>query len=461
MSQKNILTDREGYVNWINTLEERYPVNKWQIRGVHVWPMIKVQLIINWSKAKNKKNNSPSKYELVTGALKGASEFFRSISQHSNSTNELYCVAPHFRYDDGKQLVNRYYNGLISGTTNLKGFYIFDYGTASPAYKQKVDYPDKTFFLGNIKFFALALRELKWRSYDSNSEWEDYQKFTKEVSQVVGKAVITRASVTKQFVYIDMLKNLYKPLLKRNKVSVIYILCYYVSEMYAMNLAAAELGIPTWDMQHGGQGEAHVAYANYNVAPAEGYKLLPKNFWCWDNASAAVIAKWTSKQNYHGVMTKGNPWIDFCLSKYALEGEPANQKVILYTLQPTAGSILESYILKAIVDTPTGYVWWLRLHPRQLERKDELITLLAQHNVSHKVEIEKAMQLPLPAILSQCFVHISKYSGSILEAWFLKKKTIIISETGIECFPDVAKSNLAALSLNEDSNELLLEILST
>jgi hypothetical protein len=450
--------ERDKLIELLNSFEVSYPVNEWQIKGVHVWPIIKVKLLIDWNKSSQTKFTSASKMQLLKGSLKGIIKYAEVLMTKKKLHSELYCLAPHFRYNNNGTFINRYFNNLIAETYGQKDFCFFDYGSGSSDYKKNVDYKDKTLFLGDIKYFALTIRELTWRKYKS-LKWEGFDSFLSEINTALGSKALTKEKIIRQYAYIEVLKNLYKPILKRNKVSDVYILCYYVSEMYAMNLASSELGIRSHDIQHGGQGNAHVAYANYNVVPASGYKLLPKNFWCWDQASADVIAKWASKSNYHSVEVKGNPWVEYC--KIHFHGlEVTNRKMILYTLQPTGKAILDPFILEAIHDTPSDYVWWLRLHPRQLDFKQHLIELLKKNSIYDKVEIEKAIELPLPALLENCHVHISKFSGSILEAHMLRKKTIIISQTGVESFPEVVNSSFGKVVLSEKSNDLLREVVS-
>ena len=191
-----------------------------------------------------------------------------------------------------------------------------------------------------------------------------------------------------------------------------FILCYYVSEMYAMAMAANQLGISSCDIQHGGQGKLHLAYSGFNNIPENGYKLLPKRFWVWDKDSSLEIEKWISKQSYHEVFIKGNPWIEYCVKEYTSEIDTA-KKIILYTMQPMGAHLLDPYIIDAIVKTPPDYIWWLRLHPRQLKEKAKLYNLLDKYNLLNRVNIEDATKLPLPGILAKTFIHISKYSGSI------------------------------------------------
>lgn len=448
--------ERDKLIELLNSLEVRYPVNEWQIHGVHVWPIIKVKLLIDWNKSSQTVVPPASKMQLLKGSLKGLMKYGKMLMTKTKLPSELYCLAPHFRYYDNGTFINRYFNSLISETSGQKDFWLFDYGSGSSDYRKNVDYKDKTLFLEEIRYFALTIRELTWHRYKALN-WEEFDSFLNEINTALGSKALTKEKIVRQYVYIEALKNLYKPILKRNKVSDIYILCYYVSEMYAMNLAASELGIRSHDIQHGGQGNAHVAYANYNVVPGSGYKLLPKNFWCWDSASANVISKWANKSSYHSVEVKGNPWVEYCKIHFK-NLDVTNRKIILYTLQPIGDSILDPFILEAIHNTPADYVWWLRLHPRQMDAKPKLVDLLKKNSVYNKVEINRAIELPLPALLENCHVHISKFSGSILEAHMLEKKTIIISQTGVESFPEVINSEFGKVVLSENSNDLLREI---
>lgn len=454
--------DRKEHTEWLNSIEQRYPVNEWQINNTHVWPLIKVKLSLEYSKklAVSKSLSPLLLPKQLIDVLKGLWFFAQLyLKKDSKLPSNFYCLASHFRYSDGQNLINRYYNQLIARDQKNKfDFKILDYSTTSDEYKNKIDNNSQTIFLDKIKYLALVLRTFSFKKYKhSTDNWKEFDRFLEEVKSKSSKNNLTRNILMRQYAYIDVLSRIYKIILKKYKVDNVYILCYYVSEMYAMNLAASDLGINNWDIQHGAQGNLNTAYANFSKIPLTGYKLLPKWFWCWDNDSAAGIKKWTQNQSYHNVEVKGNPWIEYVIQN--LSSKIVSQKqIILYTLQPIKDGVLEDYIIKAISDTPEIFIWWLRLHPRQLEQKKELITLLKNNNIFHKVEIEKATTFPLPVILNNCFVHISNFSGAILEAYMLKKTTIIISPIGVESFPEVVDSEYSRIVLNENSEELLNEI---
>ncbi|MFV8224385.1 hypothetical protein [Christiangramia aquimixticola] len=453
--------DRERFTSLINSFEEEYPVNKWVKNNVELWPLIKMRLFFGFHINNSKTPTSEKFTERLIKIFKGIWQFICLFYPFNKSirVKDIYCLAPHFRYNSETVIKNRYFNDLIDDVQKCNlDFRLLEYGNTSKEYRNRIDHSKKTIFIENLKYAVLFLREILWKLRSrKNPDWPDYDKFIEEVNRNFKGAKIEQDHILKQFMYISLLKHIYILKFKKFEVENVYLLCYYVSEMYAMNLACNALGIPTWDIQHGGQGSQHMAYTNFNKIPDKGYDLLPKNFWCWDEDSAREINKWAKNQSFHKVYVKGNPWINFCLKNYAIS-EAVSEKIILYTMQPIDGIILEDYLLNAIKNTKLGYKWYLRLHPRQLDQKRLLISVLKDHDLLSKVEIEKATFYPLPALLSQCHIHISKYSGSILEAYSIGVKSIIIDPLGRESFPSVAKSDIATCVLNRDHESLLNQI---
>ncbi len=454
---------REEFTAFINFLENKYPVNQWVIDDIHLWPLIKIKLSFAFhsnSKPEVQDSNTDSATSKLKKALLGLFQLVKIFLKKKSTTQaKLFCLAPHFRYYDGDQYVNRYFNQLIAQSKKEEhDFLMGEYANTKKEYRENLDFPEQTIYFENLKYLSLFLREFTWKKYAKNVDWPEFEGFLAEVEQSLDGKALTKNAILKQFVYIKTLKSFYKKILEKNAINEAYILCYYVSEMYAMNLAAAELNIATWDMQHGGQGSLHIAYTNFNVIPETGYKLLPRKFWVWDTASALEIDKWIDHQEFHKVEVKGNPWIEYCIHRYNNEID-TSKKIILYTMQPVGDNLLDNYIVEAIKNTPPDYIWWLRLHPRQLKEKIKLKKLLENHNLLDRVNIEDATTLPLPGILSKAYIHLSKFSGSILEANIMKVKTIILSEIGVESFPEVVNTEYGLIHLEKDSKVLLQQII--
>ena len=142
-----------------------------------------------------------------------------------------------------------------------------EYANTTKEYRENLDFPERTIYFENLKYLSLFLREFTWKKYANNANWSEFEDFLTEVREGLGVDNFSKNAIIKQFVYIKILKNIYNRVLLKNNINEVFILCYYVSEMYAMNLATAELGINSWDIQHGGQGSMHIAYTNFNVIP--------------------------------------------------------------------------------------------------------------------------------------------------------------------------------------------------
>ena len=236
--------------------------------------------------------------------------------------------------------------------------------------------------------------------------------------------------------------------------------CYDSGAIFGMNLAAKKLGVVSIDMQHGGQGDFHFAY-HFNKTPAEGYNILPDKFWVWDNLSFEHIDKWTENKNHFPVLG-GNPWIEFLRDDF--EGQNIyheNKPMILFTLQPL-NPIIDDYFLEVISLTCQKYNWWLRLHPRMT--KDEVTCLnlkLVEFKIKGFVNIEDASNEPLPLLLKECNLHVSKYSGSIAEAALMQIPSLVTDEIGVKSFEDLIESKKAVACLTENPAEIidLIEII--
>ncbi|WP_299702411.1 hypothetical protein [uncultured Pontibacter sp.] len=454
--------NREEIIEYLNYLEKKFPVNDWKIDGVIIWPVIRVKLFflfINLDgdsaslKTKKKTNFFYSLRKFIISLI----YYIYYVYIKKSLADKMFCSASHFRHFEKGIYKNRYFNDLID---NQQDFLFLEYESTISKYEEKVDYPHKTLFIYKITYFTHALKKIKLYFHKTDYNlFPSFEQFESELFEKFGgKLKISLREVEENIIYLLIIKGIYKKILVRNNINKVYVLSYYSRLVAPMCLAANEVGIECIDIQHGGQGKSHVAYAKFSVVPKYGYQLLPQKFWCWDQGSADVINEWVSTQNYHQVKVVGNPWIEHCMKYYASHLSE-KQKIILYTLQPIDDEIIESYIIDAIIKTPEDYIWWLRLHPRQYKEKEKLLNLLRDNKIYNKVNVEQATALPLPAILTHVYIHISNFSGSILEASMLKKKSIILSELGVLNFPDVVKSEYGIVLLNKSSEELLDEII--
>jgi hypothetical protein len=456
--------DRKEVAEFLSEIEKKYPVDEWTIDGVHVWPIVKFNIFIRWRSVEYKKYNSLLKKssEKVKSKSRVATLFisfkhlFKLLFKKRAELPILFAGANTYRVDFEGESINRYFQPI---TEYLRAQFDHDFllteytpQNDSKNYKSR----DKLLFLDLYFPAARFLQYFNTRRSEENlpgfeAFLNDFRAKMPELVKSMKYLKILRARIKELKAYEFIYNILFDKHSPRYAIS----LCYYSLPIYAMNRAAQKRGIVSVDMQHGGIGYTHPAYSNYSKVPSSGFNVMPKIFWCWDTASARAIETWSSKQKFHRVIVGGNPWSSYFKNTKTSYKFP-DKKIILYTLQL---NFPEAFIVEAIRNTPGEYQWWLRLHPRTLSMKEDLKEFLIREGIYDKVEIDNAVLYPLPQILLNSVIHVSRSSGSIIEASQLGVKSVIIHETGVDNYRDYIENNEAISFLKDSPDELLKTII--
>ena len=81
------------------------------------------------------------------------------------------------------------------------------------------------------------------------------------------------------------------------------------------------------------------------------------------------------------------------------------------------------------------YYWVLRMHPRSTFNATYLREFLKSKSIDETTfEIQDSYQKPLPEELLKVKLHITNFSGCLLEARSLMVPTLVIDQTGFEMF---------------------------
>lgn len=436
-------TNRHNVLIKLKEIEERFPVYSWKYGDLDAWPIIKTLIFFEWND-KFVGNTFEKPIEPREGYAKKVARLFLSIFHllkllfiKRQEIEYLFCGANNFRSKEGDVLINRFFYPII---LNAKKPYIEIEYTK----KNSLPYKDqrKIIFLHNVlPILNLFVRKRK-ETFDFIA-WNDVVKEIKSSLHIslTKKTIINKMQSIK--VYIKSFELIFNKL----KVETVLGLCYYNNPMFAMHYVANKRGIKNFDVQHGGQGYLHPMYS-FAAFPVTGLNTLPQIFWCWDKTSYDHLTSWLGSNSFHSVEVNGNPWISYIIKKYDTFSLPNN--IILYTMQY---SELDEFVLEAMANTK-DYVWWLRLHPRQMHKKADVVEQLRQRALLDRVEIELSNSLPLPLLLSRCKLHLSKFSGSIIEAAQLGVPTIIIDRVGISTYKKYIVEGLATGFDPEVSSDL-------
>gem|GEM_PF-1941569 len=233
------------------------------------------------------------------------------------------------------------------------------------------------------------------------------------------------------------------------------IVSYYSLEGMAFVWACKNLGIPVVDLQHGVQGPLHPAYAGWRVNDIREttLPLVPDCFWVWSSAEAEVIRQWGATSN-HQAYVGGNPWVNLwkeCAHPLpeivrltdkgkAIAMRASGKPIALVTLQYGLEYAEQLTPLKTLIELAAKeYVFWVRLHPLMMARREEIRHFLD----SQAVELDEVSDLPLPTLLPYCNAHVTHSSSSVIEAEGYGIISLITSRFGVELFPEQLSTGMA------------------
>lgn len=225
---------------------------------------------------------------------------------------------------------------------------------------------------------------------------------------------------------------------------------YYNPVGMALCLAARRLGIPCVDVQHGVQGAAHFAYGPWLRLPPRGYRLLPTRFWCWDEPSARNIDGWSRDwAEYHGAVVGGNPWMAWlaggnapgtaeALAQVRARKQSAPQQShVLISLQWDRG--LTEQLKRAITQAPANWLLWVRLHPVQLDVREGVRAVL-EHLAPGRYELDLATDAPLPLLLAEMDAHLTRSSTVVVEAAQYGVPSVALAQAARGHYPELLGS---------------------
>jgi|GEM_PF-1007636 len=467
--QNQASLSREEVIDILQSLEERYPVETWYVDDVPVWPIVKIKLFFEWFRTYKKQFSEVSigepvkEKKSVTGKLTqivaGAGIYAKLKMSSPEPSAFLFTGAAVHRAVFEGRFINKFFSPLLE--------YIFkktgerpasvEYGKRLEGKVYPVDYP--ILFLTDLSPFLKLLRWKRKREITRKLEGLDTRAFIADIQLSLRSKLSEKKfaqTISEEIFSIDVYADFYSMLFKKYGCRYTLGLWYYHVSGYGMNLAAFRNGVVSVDVQHGSQGPTHVAYANFKKIPAQGYSILPKHFWVWEQGSADVVDAWAKKSDYHSALVGGNPWLDFLKAKpLTMPWLQSSKPVILYTLQHT---FLEPYIIDAIRKTGSRFFWLLRLHPRELHNKGKLEQVLTAEGLASFADIENATKEPLPLLMPKCSVHLSKYSGSIIEAALLNVPNVILDELGVQNYRDLINDGQAVACTDMNADTLIAAI---
>lgn len=261
-----------------------------------------------------------------------------------------------------------------------------------------------------------------------------------------GAASLAVAKVRSDALRVRAIAHLHQRRLRCSRARLAFMVGYYSVEGMGFVLACRACGIQVVDIQHGVQGELHPAYARWPAPAQTGlHPLLPDRFWVWSDWERDVVARWADG-TAHAALVGGNPWLDVwrdgqgwpgvaaaVAAARTLRQQAQGRPVVLVTLQYGLADCEQLDPLVALLRAQRSrFVYWVRLHPLMLERREAVRARLAVDGCT--VELDACTDLPLQAVLPQADVHLTHSSSTAIEAAQFGLRTVLTSDYGAELF---------------------------
>jgi hypothetical protein len=446
-------------VNVINEVEAVAPVEQWTIEGVHVWPLIRIQLGMDLFAVGESKASKPER----PSVWKTGIEFFsRYASCHmatwidrctgtanQENTDVLFLSdGVSFTVLDGKYY-ERFCDPLRSQLeslglqsqmlTPLDRFYVPRFSTSR-------------FIQPQLDWIRLK-QKICWQNRSANEHLPGLNVALEKIRSLAPLAVPTLTNIRRDVSLVLAFSLYFEDLLERVRPQVCFLVSYYWLVGYGLVLSCKRKAVPSIDIQHGVQGPMHFAYGSWTKVPPYGYELLPTYFWCWTQRDADTVQEWSeATKGAHRCLVGGNLFLNFWKSNSSSLFRSCNNSVlekaialgadkqVLVTLQP--GLLPEDFmqvLMSAIKSTVDSLHWWLRLHPLMLHERNKVKERFGQFA---NVDVDTATDVPLYALLRYMTVHVTHSSSTVLEAHEFGIKSVVCSRYGMELFSDQEKDGV-------------------
>jgi hypothetical protein len=455
----------------INDLESRFAVDTWMAGGVRIWPYLRIKLNFDLYYAYHADRGTarPSVPARIARPLMHLSRFGYAALADAGNNSWPWGHADILMMSDGlsyafhdERWYEKFCDPLISRFSS-RGFSTF---LMTPSHAYRIPRRTPSLFLQPCLDVARAVGMARSSSATPNEALQqDYPAYRAVLAERSLRLDVPSLSDVQRYASVLLcMADVYRRIIQRTTPSLVFLVSYYWMEGMALNLACRRSGIPAVDLQHGLQGDLHVAYARWNRIPADGYELLPSRFWVWEQSDADTIERWSAPAaRWHRPLLGGNLWLNEWRSgegasikqydRIMLESlsEHPDRPQILVTLQFNMTEERTLGPLLSVMQRTQGeWRWWVRLHPCMLNERIAVRAMLSRNGISH-VDLDRATDLPLYALLRHMDLHITHSSSTVIEAEQFGVPSVVISTYGAEFFGAQLASGWAVTALSEDA----------
>ena len=440
------------------TIESRFPVLEWRADGIDVWPLVRIrwfmrQWLIDYGSPGQPERKLSRLFNRANALIGGP---FRANRAHRtpdvrglDQACDVVLLSDGVSYSqlDGRS-ADRFCDPVFKALRN-RGV-LAEIWTPSHDYRHDRLCPsryiqpriDRANLVGAVK---ARVGSASLPEHARVTDWlraNDLHAESAEIGRIRSDAYRVAA-----------LAKMFRKMLLSARPRLAFVVGYYSVETMAFLLACRRLRIATAEIQHGVQGAMHPAYAAWPRPVGPVHELLPDTFWVWSEWEKQIIDAWAHGSG-HRAIVGGNPWMDVWTQPHdwpmtqssharasTMRSRAQGRAVVLVTLQygfMNAEQI--SPLIELVRARPDGLMFWIRLHPLMLGRREEIRQLLPANGC---FELDEPTDLPLQALLTCTDVHMTHSSSTVIEAAQFGVLSVITSRFGEELFEPLYRSGWA------------------
>jgi hypothetical protein len=416
----------------LQRIERMHPVFKLHLEGVPIWPLIRIYLGMRALAGEGQElshNPKPDRMQ-AAGVLRGLGQLTR-LGKGPEQADLLFLTNRTYQALEDGHTVDKFAHPLMESAAALGYRSVLVNTGPEPAFPWRVG---SRFWVRSVHDVRQLRSAFFWRTHHFHSTAslipaDLYRNLTGMFSEKVVDGLEAA------FQDLRFLSRFYASLIDRCRPRHVFVTCWYSLDNMAILNACHARGIPTTDLQHGVQGPAHLAYADWPGIPATGCSVMPTNFWCWDNASASHLNSWLPHPAHRAVHA-GSPWLE-----RTMNAAPAvRREHVLFTLQPIVGAIPDG--LERVILQNENTFWTFRLHPNALHMAASVHEWAKRHGIEGRSATQLPHETPIASALSRTMVHVTLFSSVIREAAMVNVPSIALDPGAGAMYPDLVSSHM-------------------
>lgn len=464
-------------------IEDRFPINEMKHYGVHLWPLVRLQLGRSFKNSDMIADAGLGEAYLSKKLALPAREVFSALPQNRDQRSSLMKAhSTSVREDLSKsqrrvladwQFAEDVEPPDFAVLTKLEKYYKqTDQGHYAPILDPISEDLEK---YGSVQRLTLEPFPLKclhqpialdMSGYLATHQWERKQP-DKAVLLLLEEIVsyaeqrwpewpISSKQIFNRLERIRARRDYFYEVFRRLRPGMV-VLSSFTGWMHAL-WACKDLAIPVVDVQHGGQGPIHFPSTHYSRFPLNGYHFLPDVFWLWGEYNRQFAQPWNpgAASYRHIPIVGGHRGVAKWKSQYkdgllpeldqAFIRDNAQANCVLITLSYALDPLMPNNLFELIKQRP-NLRWLIRLHPihRSTLTRDQIVNKLQQIGANDFV-IDEVTDVQLQTALFVSKYHITPFSTSVREAQAFGVASVFCHETAATLFQSEIESGQIAYS---------------